>query len=461
MSNSTTKFKLQGEVKMSKKVKITLVGGGSVNWSPKLINDLMLKEGLEKAEFILLDIDLPAAEKIAQLGKKINEERELSYTFEATNDEEAAFKDTDYVIITITTGGLDAMEYDLKIPEEYGIYQTVGDTAGPGGWARGLRNIPVFAKMAKKIEKLSPHAIVLNYTNPMATLTKTFYKVSKLSTVGLCHGVFETYRILMEIFNLKKEDEIKVNFGGTNHFFWVLDFKVKGEDGYKLLREKLKGRSLSELVKEIHKDEIGFQSRIQITSELLEHFGYLTYVDRHISEFFSYYLTLNEDRLKEYGLQRTSIKERREGKKRAEKRLQNFIKGKEKLSSKPSREIAANIISAMQMGKEFVDVVNLPNQGQIFNLPKGSVLETLGLINANGFHPVIVGELPLQILNLVLPHVQNQDVIVEAGLRGDWDKAFYALYNDPLCSHLSYPKIKEMGKKLLEANRKYLSQFFN
>lgn len=443
------------------KVKITLVGGGSVNWSPKLINDLMLKEGLGKAEFILLDIDLPAAEKIAQLGRKLNKDRGLSCSFEATNDEESAFKDTNYIIITITTGGLEAMEYDLKIPEEYRIYQTVGDTVGPGGWARGLRNIPVFAKMAKKIEKLSPHAVVLNYTNPMATLTKTFYKVSKLRTVGLCHGVFGTYRILMEIFNLKEENEMKVNFGGTNHFFWVIDFKVKGEDGYKLLREKLKGRSLSELVKEIHKDEIGFQSRIQITSELLEHFGYLTYVDRHISEFFPYYLTLNENKLKDYGLHRTSIKERREGKKEAEQRLQNLIEGKEKLPDKPSREIAADIISAMEMGKEFVDVVNLPNQGQISNLPKGSILETPGLINVNGFRPITVGKLPPQILNLVLPHVQNQDMIIEAGLSGDWDKASYSLYNDPLCSHLSYPKIKEMGKKLLEANRKYLPQFFS
>lgn len=196
-----------------------MVGGGSVNWSPKLINDLMLKKGLEKAEFSLLDIDLESAEKIAKLGRKLSEKRELSCSFEATSDEEVAFTDANYVIITITTGGLDAMGYDLKIPEEYGIYQTVGDTVGPGGWARGLRNVPVFANMAKKTEKLSPHALVLNYTNPMATLTNVFYKVSKLPTVGLCHGVFEIYRILMEIFDLKKEDEIKVNFGGTNHFF--------------------------------------------------------------------------------------------------------------------------------------------------------------------------------------------------------------------------------------------------
>lgn len=115
----------------------------------------------------------------------------------------------------------------------------------------------------------------------------------------------------------------------------------------------------------------------------------------------------------------------------------------------------------MQIGKEFIDVVNLPNRGQISNLPKDCVLETPGLINASGFYPITVGELPPQILNLVLPHIQNQEMIVEAGLSGDWDKAFYALYNDPLCSHLSYPEIKEMGKKLLKANKKYLPQFFS
>ncbi len=36
-------------------------------------------------------------------------------------------------MVTISTGGLQAMATDLSIPEEYGIYQTVGDTVGPGG----------------------------------------------------------------------------------------------------------------------------------------------------------------------------------------------------------------------------------------------------------------------------------------------------------------------------------------
>jgi len=446
---------------MSRSLKIVMVGGGSVNWGPKLINDMTLTKGLENSRFVLLDTDLEAAQKMAKLGKKLAKERELSCSFEPTDNDEVAFRDVDYVIITISTGGLNAMEHDLKIPEEYGIYQTVGDTVGPGGWARSLRNIPVFVKMAKKIEEISPKAVVINYTNPLSVLTNTFYKVSNLSVVGLCHGLFECYEVLMKIFNLKDESEIKLSIGGINHFFWITALRIRGEDGYELLRKTLHGRNFAELIEEIYTDEAGFNSDKWVTGELLKYFGYLPYVgDRHICEFFPHYLTPDETDIKKYKLKRTSIEERRERRKEAKKRLEDLIVGKEKLPEKPSRETAARIISTMAYGGEFVDVVNLPNRGQILNLPEGSIVETLGVVNSNGFTPLSVGNLPVQIRNLVLPHVENQNLIVEAGIRGDWEKALLALYNDPLCSHLNYPQVKEIGEKLLEANREYLPQFF-
>lgn len=140
-------------------------------------------------------------------------------------------------------------------------------------------------------------------------------------------------------------------------------------------------------------------------------------------------------------------------------RLNALLAGEKKLPDKPSRETAADIIASFVNKKEFIDVVNLSNIGQIANLPMGSVVETLGVVNSTGFNPVSIGNLPEQILNLVLPHVVNQDMIVEAGLDGDLDRALLALYNDPLCSHLTLPEIKEMGIRLLKANKDYLPQF--
>jgi alpha-galactosidase len=323
--------------------------------------------------------------------------------------------------------------------------------------ARGLRNIPVFKEMAINIEKYSPNAIVLNYTNPMSTLTKVFYKVSSLKTVGLCHGLFEVYSLLMRIFSLETEDEIKIRFGGTNHFFWVTELKIRGEDGYDMLRKKMNGRPFAELVTEVCTDEAGFHSNIFVCSELFDSYGYLPYIaDRHISEFVPHYLIGDMNRIDQYNIKRTSIKDRRVLKEYGRSKLDNYLQGKEKLSEKRSRETAADIIAAFINGKEFIDVVNLPNEGQISNLPKGSIVETLGVINSVGFTPVSTGNLPEQIINLVLPHVRNQDLIVEAGLAGDFDQAMFALYNDPLCSHLALPEIKEMGTRLLKAHKQFL-----
>lgn len=437
-----------------------MVGGGSVNWSPTLINDLVLTPGLENACFTILDIGEEAGSKMAKLGRLLSESRGLCCTFEWTDSQKDAFTGADFVIITISTGDLDAMEHDIKIPEDYRIYQTVGDTVGPGGWARGLRNIPVFEEMAKNIEKYSPNAVVLNYTNPMSTLTKVFYKVSGLKTVGLCHGLFEVYSVLMRIFKLESEEEVKVRFGGPNHFFWVTDMKIKGEDGYEMLRKKMNGRPFAELVTEAYVDGAGFHSNKWVCSELFDYCGYLPYVaDRHICEFVPYYLTGDTSRIEKYKLHRTSVQERRDYKVKGRERLNSYLEGKEKLSDKRSRETAADIIGSFVNGKEFIDVVNLPNEGQISNLPKGSVVETLGVVNSVGFTPLSVGDLPEQILNLVLPHIRNQDMIVEAGLEGNFEKAIFALYNDPMCMHLTLPEIKEMGIRLLKAHKQFLPRF--
>ncbi|NLC67669.1 MAG: hypothetical protein GX754_02550 [Clostridiaceae bacterium] len=410
--------------------------------------------------YVILDIDPEAWNKMMQLGRKLADERGAEADFYYTGSPRDAYTGADYVIITIFTSGLDAMGHDLKIPEDYGIYQTVGDTVGPGGWARGLRNMPVFAQMARDIDKYSDNAIALNYMNPMSVLTKDFCKVSGLRTVGLCHGIFEVYRLLMDISNLKSEDEIKVCFGGINHFFRVVDMRIKGEDGYRLLSEKMNGRPFAELVTEVYVDGVGYHSDKWVTSELLEFYGYLPYVaDRHISEFLPFYLTRDIQKLEKYKLKRTPVEDRRRYKQLGMDKLNALLAGKEKLPDKRSREIAADIIDSFVNKKEIIDAVNLPNTGQVSNLPRGSIAETLGIVNSTGFNPVRVGDLPEQILNLVMPHVINQDMIVEAGLEGDLDKALWALYNDPLCSHLTLPEVKEMGIRLLKANKQYLPQF--
>lgn len=131
-------------------LKITFVGGGSYNWGPSLINDLILAEKLDGSEVCLLDVHAKPSQEVAAAARAMNDRFGRRFRFTPTTDAAKALRGADFVVITISTGRLAAMKHDLKIPERYGIFQTVGDTVEPGGWARSLRNIPVLVKLAKR-----------------------------------------------------------------------------------------------------------------------------------------------------------------------------------------------------------------------------------------------------------------------------------------------------------------------
>ncbi len=444
----------------NERIKIAWVGGGSYNWGPRLLRDIILTEGLQDSELRLLDIDRQAAKEMAALGKKLAKDWEVGVTFVPTSNQKRALEGADFVLITINTGGVEATAKDIKIPEDFGVYATVGDTVGPGGWARALRNFPVFQQLGEDIVQLAPEATVLNYSNPMSVLTKVLAIEVGERVVGLCHGVYENFDTLRALLRLDSEEELTVNYGGLNHFFWVLDFTVRGEPGYPALRRRLGKKSLAQVVRStMHRERL-------LASELYDTFGYLPYMgDRHICEFLSGYVngevskkgrTLAMDR---YCLERTPSLMRKRSQRAAHRRLLRFINGKDELSRQSSQETAANIMAACALDREFIDVVNVPNQGQIANLPAGSVVETPGVINAVGFTPVAVGPLPEGALDLVLPHAVNQDRIVDACYGGDLKMAFESLANDPTTSHLSFAQVKKLGDRLVRAHRRYLTQF--
>ena len=438
--------------------RIVFVGGGSYSWGPTILSDVMQTPELEGAEIRLLDIDLKAAKEIKAAAESMAARLGRRFTVTATTSEARAFRGADFVLITISTGGLDTMQCDLSVPEAYGVFQTVGDTVGPGGWSRSLRNIPVFAHLARQIEKYAPGAVVLNYTNPLATLTGVLSTCSRLRTVGLCHGLFGSYSLLQQLFDVQEED-LCVRFGGVNHFFWILDFTVKGQDGYALLRKRLQGKSIDAALPKGDADPLGFHTRHALVDEFYREFGYLCYAgDRHTCEFVPGLLTPDEERLRRFRLVRTSVEERWELRRKAREVALDLAAGRRDVFPR-SRETAVDIIKAVLTGTPFIDVVNLPNRGQIDNLPRETVVETLGRVDPLGFHPLTVGPLPPVLHPLVAPHCDVQLMSLEAGLTGDRELALRALMCDPLCAHLAPSDVRRMGLELMDATREYLPQF--
>jgi alpha-galactosidase/6-phospho-beta-glucosidase family protein len=113
-------------------------------------------------------------------------------------------------------------------------------------------------------------------------------------------------------------------------------------------------------------------------------------------------------------------------------------------------------MAAIWTGEDSVNIVNLPNTGQVRDLPLGAVVETYGALNGAGAAGIVFGELPPPIAALVHPHVFNQEAIVEAGLKGDTELAFRALLNDPLVGN----RLDDRGMfdEMFDAQREYLPQ---
>lgn len=448
---------------MKDKIKIAYIGGGSYSWTPNIVRDIVFKDGLEDVELDirLMDIEPDRAETVRRALQVWFDEWDVKRVLmTATDDPGGAIEDADFVIITISTGRLKTMAHDLAIPENYGIFHTVGDTCGPGGWSRAMRNIPVFAQYAKLIKELAPGACVLNYTNPMAALTKVLAdELGPRKVVGLCHGFFECVNVLKTVFGLTSDSDIEARFAGVNHFFFITDLRIQGRDGYAMLRERLQGRNLAEVINEAFEDAHGFSSNKWLAGELFANYGYMPYVgDRHTCEFFGSYIT-DKAVMERFMLRRTSIEDRQDGYDKQEARMKKLISKEEEMSRTPSRETAADMIKAITFNHGFTDVVNTVNTGQVPNLPMGAVVETMGYVSAAGFEALNHGPLPEQIRSVVAPHCDVQLRTVQAGLSGDLEAALLALMADPVCAKLPASDVRKMGMELLTANRDYLPQF--
>jgi alpha-galactosidase len=437
--------------------KIAFVGGGSYQWGPKIILDVALNEELRGGSLVLQDINAEALEDMYEWGTMALDVAQADLKLEKTPELEEALRGADFVVLSISTGGLDATALDLEIPARYGVVQTVGDTVGPGGLFRGLRNIPVVVEIARAMERSFPHAILLNLTNPLTVLTRAVTKATSITAVGLCHELFSTLGMLSKMFDVS-EKAVNVKVAGVNHFIWVTDVAVHGHDVTGEAFRRISGGEAREISLSDNADDIDpFTNTWGFRTELCRIYGYLPAAgDRHVCEFLPGYLEDEKER-ERLDLRVTTVDGRREKLAADRESVRRMMRGEDPIPTGRSREEISDIIAAMWTGEDSVNIVNLPNAGQVRDLPLGAIVETYGALNGAGASGIVFGELPPPVAALVHPHVFNQEAIVHAGLKGDRDLAFCAFLNDPLIGNR--PDARGMFDEMFDAQREYLPQF--
>ncbi|MCY9374991.1 alpha-galacturonidase LplD [Bacillus sp. T17B1] len=415
-------------------IKIAYIGGGSQGWARSLMSDLSIDERMS-GTVALYDLDFEAAQKNEVIGNYSGDGR---WRYEAVSTLKKALSGADIVIISILPGSLEDMEIDVHLPERFGIYQSVGDTVGPGGIIRGLRAVPMFAEIARAIRDYAPESWVLNYTNPMSVCTRVLYKVFPgIKAIGCCHEVFGTQKLLAEMVTerlgvevLRRED-IRVNVLGINHFTWITEASYRHIDLLPIFHEFSAhyGESGYELEGESWRDSV-FRSAHRVAFDLFELYGAIPAAgDRHLAEFLpGPYLKQPEV----WKLHLTSVSFRTQDRDEKRQETERLIAQKRGVAGKASGEVGVSIIAALLGLGERVTNVNVPNQGQVSNLPLQAIVETNALITRNSVQPIFSGSLPKGVEMLAARHVSNQEAVAEAGLSKDRGLAFQAFLNDPL-----------------------------
>lgn len=450
-------------------IKLTYIGGGSRGWAWKFMTDLAIEPSMS-GEVVLYDIDRAASEANAVIGNLIddNEETVGHWHYSVADTMEEALTGADFVVISILPGTFDEMEVDVHMPERLGIYQSVGDTAGPGGMIRALRTLPMYVPIAEGIRDHCPDAWVINYTNPMSLCVKILYEVfPKIKAFGCCHEVFGTQKVLAAAaaeylgIAVPERRDIHINVLGINHFTWFDEASYKGVDlfpVYKEFADKYYESGFDEPDRNWANNAFDCAHRVKF--DLFRKYGYIAAAgDRHLAEFMPGNLYLNDpETVKSWKFSLTTVKWRKDDLLNRLEKSRKYVAREEEVDREPSGEEGVLLMKALVGLDRVVSNVNIPNVGQIPNLPIGSIVETNAVFSRDSIKPMMAGELPDNLLKLILPHVGNHARILKAAFNYDRELVTEAFLNDPntnaKCSDRK--ELRKLVDDMIEATALYL-----
>jgi len=446
-------------------MKIVIIGGGSYGWTPTLAGDLFLTPTLAGSRLCLVDINRQAAEDMKRYCELMAQKLQANWTI-AVEELDDALRGADVVCVSISTGGLTAMHHDYHIPEQYAIYHTVGDTVGPGGISRTLRNVPVFVGIAQKMERYCPRAWLIHVTNPLSQLTRAVAKTSTIKTAGLCHNYAGTVAMLADYWGVPYADIDAVSVG-VNHYTWLKDITVKGQPAALSLQSyvdyfrKKNGELITGTTDDILNEHLapGRNMEYYFNFVLYEKLGcFPVGSSNHVAENLPYYCN-DEAVQRKYHIRRKGVFPRRQNlmdERKAE--IARVLHGEAALPDlHSSREGFSQICHSLYTGMPTRAIVTMPNQGQITNLPQGTAVETWASVSGGGIHPESSGAVPDAVSGSVLTIVNEQELSIDAALSGDRKLVYQAMHVSPQVHNKEI--VEEMADALIAANQSYLPQF--
>lgn len=455
-----------------KTIKIAYIGGGSKLWAQSFMRDLALAQGLG-GQVSLYDIDQEAALRNQAIARRLHAlpQAVSQFDYSVADTLEQALTGADFVLISILPGTFAEMGSDVHAPEAYGVYQSVGDTVGPGGVLRAMRTVPIYEGFARAIARCCPNAWVLNLTNPMTACVKALYDAfPAIKAFGCCHEVFHAQDflccVLREMTGLEcTRRDIYTDASGVNHFTWITQARYKDVDLLALLPGFLDryfedGYYEHGPADQWKHDHFAYGNLVKM--DLFRRYGALAAAgDRHLVEFLPGRWYLDSPAMAEqwhYSLTPVSWREKNQAEKIAQGKA--MAAGALPVELTPSGEELVRLIRALCGLETVVSNVNLPNAGQMPGIPLGSVVETNCVFSNGLVRPVVSKPLPAGALALVRRNQANIDLLCAAIRDRDLAGVFAAFVQQPLCDRLTQPQAEALFRVMCDNTKEYLAPYY-
>jgi len=359
---------------------------------------------------------------------------------------------------------------DCRVSEKYGIRMCSGDTIGPGGILRSMRELPEALRVAEDIRGLAPNAWMINYINPTSVLGIAIKRnFPDLKSFALCdaqHIMKMQYARLLGIIHSPKEwtPEHDADFdllsAGVNHFTWMLKAEYRGKDMIPDIIEALERRAAKD--KNAAENDPAYKgSKGYLNDDILlalyKAYGVMPTVVSHTKEYLRLWQGhgVVEDALPPLML--FDAEARVKWTNSVWERVDAYLSGAapiEKFDTEFGPDPATDIIESMWggLGKRFF--INTWNNGAVTNMADDAFLELYCDLDMDGPRPQPVGEMPRGIRGLSEQVLDTHELTAEGVVKRDLNLIRRAFLTDPLTN--SIPDTDALMRELFREEREAL-----
>ena len=451
--------------------KVVVIGAGSLFFGRQAIWQMVTSDTLNRGTLGLVDTDPTHLARMTRLARKAIEHRGSALKLESSTDRREVLKNADFVVLSFAYHSVKYRALDCELSARTGIRMCSGDTIGPGGIMRTLREFPHILACCRDIEELCPNAWVINYINPTAANgigLRLF--APKLKSFALCDGLhmprvknnYARHAGLIgpdETLSPEQDAAFDLRIAGPNHFTWILKAEYEGEDVMPRIADHVR----AEASRETDQADIGAKALFNntIVDELYRAFGHISACPAHTKEYVRYWQGhgVTEDVIPPLSL--WDHIPRYEWHWRHWNEIDGFNYGAlpmEKFFDETGPDHATDIIETMWGGLNKPFYINTANGGCVPNMPDDAFLEVLCDLSMERVTPRAVGPAPVGLRGLWQQVLDTHELTARAAAGCDRQLLTAAFACDPLTQSLA--DTRRLIEELLAAERDALPGFW-